>query len=132
MSYQAVKNEIDIDPLGRGYTSMSDEEVADSMNNIEDRQRNRESMTGSEVLNAVVQGEYSSLQVAKKDALWGLLGIGDLNPFGVEADIMIDIFGLTSATITELQAARVEIVSRGIELGLGIVRESDVIKARAL
>jgi hypothetical protein len=40
MSAQIIKTEIDIDPLTRGYSGMSDREIADDMN-TKYRERNR-------------------------------------------------------------------------------------------
>ena len=104
------------DPLTLGYSAMTDAQFLSSIT-TENRNRNRTSMTGSEVLNAVDGPEYSGLTDVKKDSFWGLLGIGDLDPFGVEASVMQDIFG-ASQTITDLQAARVEQISRATEIGL--------------
>lgn len=130
MNYYVLNQELINDPLVRGYSGMSDQEAADDLN-IVYRQRNVASMTGSEVLQSVDETEYSALTDVKKDAFWGLLGIAILDPWGKEADVMLDIFG-ASTTITNLNAARVDDISRAIELGLGSVRESDVVKARAI
>lgn len=119
-----LSDELTTDPENRGYTGMSDRAAADDLN-IVYRTRNRTSMSASEVLNAVDTSEYNALAEADKDRLWQLLGIGDLDPFGVEATLMQGIFG-ASATITALQAVRLEAVSRGVELGLGQVGEGDV------
>ena len=114
----ALKAELTNDPLVRGYSGMSDQAAADDLNGVY-RTRNRSSMTASEVLNAVDAGEYTVLTAGNKDRLWQLLAIGELNPFGVEATLMIGIFGAGSVTITALQAARQEAVSRAVELELG-------------
>lgn len=104
------------DPLVRGYSGMTDQQFADSMNTA-DRDRNRTSMSGSEVLQAVDAAEYAALTVTDQQVFWGLLGIGELDPFGVEAQVVQDIFG-ASTTVTNLAAARVEQISRAEELGL--------------
>ena len=130
MNYYVLNQELINDPLVRGYSGMSDQEAADDLN-IENRDRNVLSMSGSEVLQNVDATEYSVLTDGQKQVFWGLLGIAILDPWGVEADVMQDIFG-ASTTITNLQAARVETVSRSVELGLGLIRESDIEKARAI
>ena len=89
-------------------------------------------MSGSEVLQSVVPSEYNALTAEKKDQFWGLVGIGVLDPWGKEADVMIDIFGAGSATITALAVARIQLVSRAVELGFGRVETGDVQCARAL
>lgn len=131
MNFSALRSELDGDLLERGYSTMDDQEAADSLN-TENREVHKEAMTGSEVLQAVDTTEYSGLGTEEKDAFWGLLGIGMLDPWGVEAQIIVQLFGVGSETVTALQAARVETVSRAVELGLGFVRASDVMKARAL
>lgn len=125
-----LKDELTADPLGRNYGAMPDEEAAASLN-AKDRTRNRGVMSASEVLNAVDQTEYATLDDAQTDRLWGLLGIGELNPFGVEAQIMVQLFGAGSETISTLQQIRVESVSRGMELGLGHVKVGHVQEARS-
>ena len=130
MSYYVLNQELINDPLTRGYSGMSDQEAADDLNTVY-RNRNVASMSGSEVLQSVDDVEYAALSDVKKDALWGLLGIAILDPWGKEANIMQNIFG-ASTTITNLQAARIETVSRGIELNIGIVSAGVVGKARAL
>lgn len=123
-----LKDELANDPLTRGYASMTDETAADDLNSVY-RSRDRTSMTASEVLNAVDNAEYTALANAAKDRLWQLLGIGDLNPFGVEATLMQSIFG-AGATITALAAARVESITRAQELGLSPVKVGQVEEAR--
>lgn len=126
-----LSNELADDPLARGYSGMTDAQATDSLNDTLDRERNRTSMTGSEVLNAVNNTEYLALSASDKDRVWQLLHLGTLNPFGVEADLLLDIFGGGSTTITALVVARKEIISRGAELGLGVVKEGQVQRARA-
>lgn len=130
MNYYVLNQELVGDPLGRTYSTMDDQEAADDLN-IAYRDRNVASMSASDVLQNVDDTEYIALTDVKKDALWGLLGIAVLDPWGKEASVMQDIFG-ASTTITNLQAARIETVSRAVELGLGLVRASDVEKARAI
>ena len=57
--------------------------------------------------------------------------MGDnLNPFGIEATIFNNVFG-ASNTITALQAARIEQISRATELSLGHVKVGHVEMALA-
>jgi len=124
-----LKDEIASDPLSRGYASMSDLQVADSLNDIT-RTRNRPTMTASEVMNQINLAEFGSLTTTQEQQIWDVLHIGEINPFGVEATIFINLFGGGSATIANLQLARVESISRVTELGLGHVREGTVTRAR--
>ena len=125
-----LKEEIDLDPEGLGYSAMNDQDVVDAMN-LANRPRNRNSMSASEILNAVVQADLVAITDADKRADFRMLmSMGELNPFGVEEDIMIGIFGTPSATITALAAARVEQISRATEIGIGKIRAGHVQEAR--
>lgn len=98
--------------------------------NVVNRQRNRASMTGSEVLNAVVLSEFNALADVKQDRFMQLIGIGILNPFGREADLITSLFGGGSGTVTALASARKEDISRAVELGLGVVKLGHIQMAR--
>lgn len=124
-----LATELAADPLSRGYAGMTDRGAADDLN-TEYREQNRDTTSASEVLNAANPTEYAALSDTKKDAFWGLLSIGQLNPFGVEAQIMVQLFGAGSNTISTLQQIRVESVTRGAELGLGHVKVGHVQEAR--
>ncbi len=124
-----LRTELTTDPKTRGYAGMTDEEAADDLN-TEYRTRNRTSMTGSEVLQSIDQTRLAGLSAADKERVWQVLHLGQLDPFGVEADILINVFGPGSDTIVALQVARKENVSRAVELGLGSVREGTVAQAR--
>ncbi|HUT88686.1 MAG TPA: hypothetical protein VMY37_04270 [Thermoguttaceae bacterium] len=130
MNYDILKTELQVDPLTRGYATMSDAEVAASLNTV-NRERNRPTLTGSAVLNAINEAEFDLLTAEKQQRIWDLLHLGELNPHGVEATLFVDIFGPTSATITQLKLIRVEAVSRATELEISRVRVGDVERARA-
>jgi len=130
-NYKALKDEIDNDPLVRGYATMTDVEVADDINAVY-RQRNRETMMASEAFNAIVKLEFNALNDVNQQLVWDIIHMGELNPFGLEADIFVDIFGAGSGTITALKDIRKEDISRGEELGLGVVYASYVAEARAM
>ena len=113
------------------YTSMTDAEAADDLNTLR-IVRNRTSMSRSEVMQAVEPTAYNGLTGDDLVAFWGLLSVDRLDPFGVEADVMIKLFSAGSATITALAAARVETISRAVELGIrSPVHRSHVTAARA-
>lgn len=129
MNIEILKTEIITDPLVRGYASMTDLQVAEDINTVY-RTTNKLVMAGTEVLNAIDKAEYNALTDANKQLVWNVIHVGDINPFGVEADLFVDIFGGGSTTITTLQALRLNNVSRGVELGIGNVREGNVMEAR--
>lgn len=108
----------------------ADSSVAAGQLNAVNCTRDRSSMTGTEVLNAINGDEWATLTDAQRDTIWNILHLGTLNPFGVEATLMSGIFG-ASATITALQTARVESVSRATLLGLSFIYPGHVEIARA-
>ena len=92
MAIYQLKQEIDNDPLGRGYAGMTDQQVAASLN-ASDRNVNKSLMEATEVLNAVDVTEWGALLPTQQDLFLKLLAIGRLNPFGVEAPLVRNIFG---------------------------------------
>jgi len=129
MNITALKTELTVDPLARGYSGMTDEQAATDLNTVY-RTRNKTSMTGSEVINRVVPAEWNALTDAQQAKAWNIIHLGTLNPFGVEATMLSAIFGAGSATIAALAAARKGNVSRADELGFGFVYAGNVMEAR--
>jgi len=128
----ALKAELDADPLARGYAAMSDAQASASLNTL-DRQKARALMSTDEILQSIVFSEFKALQNADKDNVRMVLSLGSVDPRGRAADIFVDAFGGASATITALQAARLEPASRVQELDIAPgVTPSDVADARRL
>lgn len=98
--------------------------------NLVNRTTNRTSMTGSEVANAVVPSEFAALDATEQVEFWNVVHLGDLNPFGIEATLLTNIFGGGSDTIIALNALRKNNVSRAVEIGLGIIKHGHVLEAR--
>ena len=130
MSLAALKAELSAGHPDTGAYSATDSIASTEINTV-NRTRNRTSMTGSEVINQIDSTEWNALTDAQKQEVWDVVHLGDINPFGVEATLLINVFGGGSATITALAAARKDDVSRADELGLGRVREGTVTSARA-
>ncbi len=124
----ALRTELDGDPR---YDGLSDADTTDLIN-LPDRTRNRESMSATEIIQAVDLTELAALSIGGKVDFWGLLGMAELDPFGKEATLMVGLFGGSSETIVALQALRIDTISRAEELGFGVVREGDVKTARAI
>ena len=120
-----LEDEIAGDPLERDYAAMTDTQLLISLN-AKNRSRNRTSMTGREVKSQVDTAEYNALSDAKKQQMIELLKRDDLNLFGLDKDILVDIFGGASTTGASLEAARTETISRSVEIGLGTVQEKDL------
>ena len=116
----ALKDELATDPLGRGYDAMSDQELVDSLN-VADRQRNRTSMSGDEVFqNVASRADWDGLRDTQRTQFLAFFGRDAIDPFaGANVELVKSIFGNGSATVSNLTAARVEIVSRAVERGLG-------------
>jgi hypothetical protein len=71
---------------------MTDQEISDDLNTGY-RLEQIVSMTASEILNSTDKTEYNALVAVDRDMYWNLLHMSELNPWGIEAGIMIDIFG---------------------------------------
>jgi len=124
-----LSDEITNDPEGFGYAAMADLDAANAMN-VVNRLRDRTLMTGSELLGHADVAEYNALSDAKKDNWLSLCGVDSIDPFGSGVQVVVDIWGGGSQTIANLQAARVETISRAQELGI-TVNEGDINHARA-
>jgi len=125
-----LKSEIVTDPLGRGYSSMSNQEIANDLNTVY-RQINKLSMTGAEVFYNTSAAEYAALSDSKKSQWIGFCGIGEIDPFNTVAVAFVEyIFGVGSTTMSNLQNARKENASRATELGLPTIFEQIVADAK--
>lgn len=132
MDYIVLRDELLADPLGRGYSGMTDEAAATDLNTAY-RERDILALSASQILNVTDLAEYNALSDSAKDAFWRVLHMGSkLNPWGMEASIMTTIFGAGSDTIANLQTLRRESITRGVELALGHIRVGHVIHARTL
>lgn len=121
-----LEDEIANDPLGRGYSSMTDQQLLTSLNTV-NISRNRTTMTGREVAAEIVDSEYNLIPDIKKQQVLELLKRDDLDPFGLPANVIKGIFGAGSTTLSNLATARVHGISRAQEIGWGsIVREKDL------
>ncbi len=126
-----LREELSTDPLARGYGGMSDQEAADDLN-TEYRSRNRSSMTSTEVWQSIDVAELRLLADGDRDLVMAVLQFASIDPFGNEATLFTTLFGGGSATVTALQIARIEAISRAKELGLRTpVRAGHVEAARA-
>ncbi len=115
-----LKSEITVDPITRGYSGMTDVQVAESLNTV-NRNRNRVSMPGDEIGDSIDEAEWDALSDINKDHVLGLMGTLRVDPFGFGASVIKKSFGLGSTTVGSLAVARVETISRGVEIGVGQV-----------
>ena len=131
MNYAVLKTEVTTDPLGRGYSEMTDAEIAASLNDTVDRVVNKSSLSGDEMFGATVTAGFAAL-TAEKKAIWvSFCGRDSIDPFSTaNVEFVKWVFGNTSDTVTALAALRVSTVSRATELGLGTVYPSQVTRAK--
>ena len=130
MDIGILKIELTTDPLVRNYSGMSDADVAIDINTVY-RTSNKSVMTGTAIFNAIDKVEFNALSNANKQMVWNILHLSEINPFGLEAALFVDMFGGGSTTITTLQSLRKNNISRGVELGIGNVKEGYVTQARS-
>lgn len=131
MDYPVLIAELTDDPLGRGYTGMSDAEVAADLL-TEYRSRVRVSMSGDEIFAATDATDFADLTDHKRELWLALCARDILDPAGAaNVALVMWIFGGGSTTLANLITSRQEAISRATELGLGHVREGDVQRARS-
>ena len=129
-----LKDELDTDPLTRGYAGMTDAEVRDSIN-AADRTVDRETMSGSEIFEAIDVTEWSGRTADQKDDIKFVVSLGDQIQIasGTKArDMLQNALSGATNSIANLGSISTKAVSRAEELGLGFVKIGDVQKARAL
>ena len=124
-----MKAELTADPLGRGYSSMDSQQVADDLK-TEYRSRVKALMTATEVFQNIDKAEFLALADGHQNLVMNIMGFGSINPAGREAEIFVQLFGAQSQTVQAVAQARQEPVSRAVELGVGGVRAGDVDEAR--
>jgi len=114
----ALKDEIDNDPLGRGYSAMTDQEVADDLNTAY-RTRNVQSFSGDFMFTQTDPSEFAGLS-ADKQKLWvSFTSKESVDPWATNnVEFVKWVFGDASTTLNNLGNARTESISRAQELGL--------------
>lgn len=133
MNFAVLTAEITGDPLGRGYSGMSDKAVANDLNTTY-RTRVLDVLNGGAVYEQVDVSEFAGLTDAQRAEVWDIVHLGASIPVGPGSKArsrFVSIFGGGSTTISNLAAATTQSISRAEELGLPAVREGDVIKARS-
>lgn len=129
MDYVALKAEIDGDPLTRGYSGMTDQQIADDLNTVY-RQRNRSAMTGKEVKDRIDTTEWSARTDAQKQIVLAMCTRDDLDPFGIDAEIFQDAMAGATTTLANLNTYRVEDISRAVEIFGATVNVAAIESAR--
>ena len=129
----ALRDELINDPLGRGYSGLSDQAAADDLNDTTTGiTRAVDFVGGGDILNATDDVEYDALTATKKDQWLSLCGVEQIDTSGgVAKSLEADFFGAGTTTRTSLSALRTLAISRAQELNLGRVREGTVAGARS-
>jgi len=145
MDYTILKNEITNDPLGRGYASMSDAQVAASLNTVDrtvpdstryTMRRVMEVMTDAGAAITKLDQVTDPLVVEAMRALRSYTEGGGLDFSHPKTIGMIDQLTsqgvLTSQEASELKSIGTKPASRAEELGLERVEVGHVTSARAM
>ena len=99
--------------------------------NAVNRTAPRDTVAGSEILNATDDTEFTALTDAQQSKWLDLCGVDSIDTAsGVAKSLEADLFGGGTTTRTNLAAVKAPAASRAVELGLGIVKEGHVIMAR--
>lgn len=131
MDFVVLAQEINLDPLGRGYAGMTDAQAAISLNTVS-RSRERGVVPAHELIDATVPSEWAALSAAEKQRYQTLTGAGQVNVQSANVrSAFAAMFGAGTTTRANLAALQNEQVSRATELGLETVYEGHVFMARA-
>jgi len=132
MDYQALKTELDTDPLTRGYSGMTDQEAADDLNVVY-RTLPVDTVSGSDIFNNTDDVEYGALTAEEQNRWVNMCGVETVDvASGVAKSLEAELFGPGTDTRTNLAALKMRDVSRGVELGLGEVKAGNVEEVRRL
>jgi hypothetical protein len=130
MDIETLKDELNIDPLSRGYASMSDEEAAINLNTVY-RTMARDYVAGWEIFNVTDDTEYGALTDSQKASWDALCGIDNVSiDSGIAKSREAELFGPGTTTRDNLISLKTLNVSRGVELGLGVVKVGHIEEAR--
>lgn len=147
MNYEALKAEIDIDPLNRGYVSMDNYQIRDSLN-VKDRVSYR-IITSNELLKwSGVGGRYIKVQRASNDeslsdevrsaSFAAIIMINrdntifDYNDTTTQSivDILVNSDIISQSDKDDLVSSLLSPISRANEIGIPEVRKRDIERAK--
>ena len=127
-----VRAELDADPLGRGYSGMSDQEVYDDLVALTRETWNH--VSALDILEVIIPGHWNGLMAAKRKDVDSVLSMGSTITFapGSRADVLLTTaFTGNADTLTALATLAKRMISRAEELNCG-VSVAIVTAARAL
>lgn len=118
---EIVRAELDADPLGRGYSSMSDSQVNEDLNT-----EYRDVwilLTASAVLEAITASGWFGLDASGREDVDSVLSMGteiDLSPGANARALLETAFAGNAVTRAALVAAAKRTISRAAELGCAV------------
>jgi len=113
----SLETEIVNDPLARGYSGMTDQQLLDSLNAL-DRTLNITDLDKTTVYNGIDQTEWVALIAADRTRISQLLqALDTIDLFGNALEDFKTVFGTGSTTASSLSALRVKNISRSEEIG---------------
>ena len=136
----ALKSELESDPQTLGYAAANAGVEADAIADhalltTANRTIDRETMSGSEIFEAITASDWASRDVAQKDDIKFVLSLGDNIQIaaGTKARAILAA-ALSGATdsVNNLSTISQRTVTRAEELGLGRVTIGDIQNARLL
>lgn len=130
---ERLKEELDDDPLGRGYSGMTDEEAADSLNAV-NRSVAPPAISTEVFLRGLVKSEWDTLSTADHLYISMIMGreVIDIRAGTETRNALVALFPPGSSTRDNLLSLAMVEVSRADELGLGRIYAGTVAQARAL
>lgn len=127
----SLKSELDNDPLGRGYSTMTDQEVADDLN-TEYRTQNINSFSGDFMFSRTDPTEFSNLTDHKQDLWNSFCSKASVDPWeSNNVEFVKFIFGDSSTTVSNLSNSRTEFISRAEDLGYNSISAAQVTTVRS-
>ena len=123
--------ELTDDPLGRGYSGMTDEEAATDLNTVY-REVNVTSVSGQDLVEATATLDYDALDAAQLQEYWGICGMGEILVNATNTkNKLLAMFGPGTDTRANLAVLQKTTISRTAELELGTVAVGHVQRVRA-
>lgn len=133
MQYDVLRNELLADPIGLGYSGMTDLLAAAKLNALDTgRTQARTAVPVAEMFNAIVNADWPAVASLAESKLRALLQMQTVDASNANIKVIIGaVFGAGTVTRTNLLAIGSQTVSRAVELGLGVITTLDVTRARA-
>ena len=127
-----LDTEVNTDPLAVGYSGMSDQQVADSLNAPTGAPA-YEPIDAAILWNQILASEWNSLTTNQQDRVGAILALSgelDVGPGTRVNNVLDNVFGGGSTTVGNVTARASNTQSRAQNLGLRFVQAKDVARVR--